>query len=228
MVLCKTIDNTKVTPNLEKGGSALELRERKKIAEYLFPSLFPVASDKSAMSKPGFNLHEGLSETASSLSYDGHVIHVKSANETFEVSHVFVATGVKYDLSAVEVLQSIYPKILLWREKFDLAWNDPADSEEGPSRAEEAILLWPYLGHNFEFQPRDEEDSWVTSVFYFNAASLLSCGLGGAAVPGLRWGCERLCDGITKQLYLEDLKHHHESLCLMFGEDCKRFNLPGI
>ena len=71
----------------------------------------------------------------------------------------------------------------------------------------------PYLGSAFELTERSSgEAPWLRGLFCFSFGGLLSCGLGGASISGMKYGVDRLVAGITRQLYLEDADVHFAAL----------------
>ena len=60
-----------------------------------------------------------------------------------------------------------------------------------------------------QLPPRDT----FQRVSHYTFGSLLSLGFGGGSISGMKYSVARLCNGITRSLFLEDSEHYFEALC---------------
>ena len=56
------------------------------------------------------------------------------------------------------------------------------------------------------------EAPWLCSIFNYTFGCLLSQGFGGASISGMKYSVPRLVEGITGQLYRDDINEHYHSL----------------
>ncbi|MBX3251879.1 MAG: NAD(P)/FAD-dependent oxidoreductase [Myxococcales bacterium] len=131
------------------------------------------------------------------------VLEVTTPKGTFHHDFVIVGTGFRTDLASRVELQAIEGHVARWEDRFE-----PPDGE----RVDE-LLRHPYLGSSFELTERAPgEAPWLRGIFCFSFGCLVSCGLGGASISGMKYGVDRLVGGITRQLYLEDAERHYAAL----------------
>jgi FAD-dependent urate hydroxylase len=161
----------------------------------------PKATYERATRHPGFALRGGSPWL--SVSEEGGVVKVVTPKGTFEHDFVIVGTGFRTDLAARPELAGIEPHVARWSDRF----------EPPPGEQNDELLRHPYLGPCFELTERAPgEAPWVHGIFNFSFGCLLSNGLGGASISGMKYGIDRLVSGITRQLYLEDADLHLEAL----------------
>ena len=118
------------------------------------------------------------------------------AGATFAFDFIIFATGFDTDLSVRAELAPIAHLIALWRDRFT------------PPRGEESDLLakHPYLGSAFEFMEREPGTApFLRRLHNFTFGAMLSAGLTGAAITGMRYGVPRLVRGLVGDLFREDL-----------------------
>lgn len=140
----------------------------------------------------------------------GDGLCVTTPHGTFALDFLIVGTGFLTDLSLRPELTALMPHIALWSDRYTPPENEQNDE----------LARHPYLGPHFEFQEKTPGSTpYLASVFNFTFGSLLSLGLGGASISGMKYGLPRLIAGITKQLYLEDSDRFYDSLCGYDVED---------
>lgn len=138
-----------------------------------------------------------------SVQFCGDEVCVTTPHGDFRFDFVILGTGFQTDLALRDELANFFPHIALWSDRYT-----PPPGEESADLARH-----PYLGPNFETQEKTPGDApYLASVFNFTFGALLSMGLGGASISGLKYSIPRLVAGITKQLYREDAGAHFESL----------------
>ena len=95
------------------------------------------------------------------------------------------------------------PQIALWRDRFT------------PPRGEESDVLgrYPYLGPAFEFMEREPGTApYMCRLHNFTFGAMVSLGITGAAITGLRYGVPRLVNGVVRDLFREDAAAHYRDL----------------
>lgn len=150
---------------------------------------------------PAIKVHHG--QPWLGVSHQAGRIVVRTPERHFELDHIIVAAGITTDLSARPELRILEPAIARWADRFVPAAED----------ADPDLLEFPYLGPHFEFvERRPGQVPHVSSVFNFTLGTLLSHGMSGSVIVGLRYGAERLARGIGSQLFLEDREAHLSSI----------------
>lgn len=159
----------------------------------------PRATFERASEHPDFHLHPG-SPWLAVEERDG-AVHVTTPRGPSEHDFVICGTGFRTDLATRPELRAIEGDVARWADRFTP--DDPV----------EELLRHPYLGGSFELTERDPGRApWLQGLFCFSFGGLLSCGLGGASISGMKYGVDRLVAGITRQLYLEDTDQHFAAL----------------
>jgi cation diffusion facilitator CzcD-associated flavoprotein CzcO len=112
----------------------------------------------------------------------------------FDLDYLIVGTGFRTDLSVRPELANLHSHIALWRDCFT--------PPEGDGHAD--LLNHPYLGPYFETQEKRPGDApYLHGLFNFTFGALLSLGLSGASISGMKYSVPRLVSGITRQFYRE-------------------------
>lgn len=133
---------------------------------------------------------------------NGHVKILSNTGE-FNVDYIIVGTGCVTDLSLRPELENVVDKIALWKDRFTPPENERNDD----------MLRHPYLGSHCEFTEKNPgEAPYLASIFNFTFGGLVSIGFGGASISGMKYSIQKLVNGITKQLYLEDAEAFYQSL----------------
>ncbi|HJL26938.1 MAG TPA: NAD(P)/FAD-dependent oxidoreductase [Polyangiaceae bacterium LLY-WYZ-15_(1-7)] len=141
---------------------------------------------------------------------EDEVVKVRTPHGVFEHDYVICGTGFRTDLASRPELSEVEQHIARWADRFT--------PPEGEAIAE--LLRHPYLGPSFEMTARDPEAApWLKGLFNYNFGCLLSLGLGGASISGMKYSVRRIVGGITKQLYLEDAATHLETLAAYDEKD---------
>jgi cation diffusion facilitator CzcD-associated flavoprotein CzcO len=140
---------------------------------------------------PNFTLHLGTQWR--DVVHTDELVHVRTATgQSMTFEYILIATGHDVDLRKRPELVNLADHVALWRDRFQ-------DTE-----GDDALGRFPYLGSGFEFLERSPGAApWINRVFNFTFASLLSTGLGGGSISGLKYGIRRLVDAITRQVYVE-------------------------
>jgi hypothetical protein len=131
------------------------------------------------------------------------IARVRSSNRRFEFDFMIFASGVEADLSARPELALFFEQIALWRDRFT-----PPSGEES-----EALARYPYLGQAFEFTERHRGTApFLRGLHNFTFGAMLSHGISGAAITGIKYGVRRLVNGIARDLFCEESATYYRDL----------------
>ncbi|MCB9632580.1 MAG: NAD(P)/FAD-dependent oxidoreductase [Sandaracinus sp.] len=161
----------------------------------------PRTTFERAAGHPDFHLHPGSPWTSVEERDDELVVTTPKGESRHD--YVICGTGFRTDLATRPELRSVETHVARWADRFEPPEGDAVDE----------LLRHPYLGSAFELTERSSgEAPWLRGLFCFSFGGLLSCGLGGASISGMKYGVDRLVAGITRQLYLEDADVHFAAL----------------
>ena len=128
-------------------------------------------------------------------------VHTQAGN--FRFDFIIFATGFETNLSARPELASIVDQIALWRDRFTPPAGEGSDLLAGH----------PYLGAAFEFIEREPGAApFLGRLHNFTLGAMVSLGVTGAAISGIRYGVPRLVDGLTRDLFREDASEYYRDL----------------
>lgn len=151
----------------------------------------PRRSFSEACALPGFRLHPATPWLSTSL--QGDDIEVSTPHGSLWFDHLILATGAVVDLESRPELEKLAPLVQRWSDVFS-----PAAGDEDTT-----LGALPYLDDGYGFVPKDPTDSWVRSVFAFNACSMVSHGPHSTSISGHRHAMPRLCRGVTRRLFVD-------------------------
>lgn len=168
----------------------------------------PSSTYHCAVNMPGFHMHPGT--PWQKTEWDGKQVRIQTPRGVMSADFLILATGFRTDLRLRPELMHIEPLVARWSDRFV-----PPEGEK-----DDDLLRHPYLGPSYELLERTAgQASYVSSVFAFNYAALLSHGFGAAGLTGFRYTVPRLVAGITRQLYCEDREHQLRELSTFDEED---------
>ncbi|MBU8899453.1 NAD(P)/FAD-dependent oxidoreductase [Corallococcus sp. M34] len=153
----------------------------------------PADTYRRAVGFPQFHLHPG-SPWLSVEAVEGRA-RVTTPQGVYLFDRLILGSGTVTDLSLRPELALLHPDIALWRDRF----------QPPPELAHADLSRHPYLSAHFEFQEKvPGRAPHVAAVFNYTFGCLLSLGLGGASISGMKYSLPRLVAGVTRQLYLDD------------------------
>lgn len=168
----------------------------------------PASTYHCAVNMPGFRMHSGT--PWQQTEWDGTQVRIQTPQGEMLADFLIFATGFRTDLRLRPELLHIEPLVARWCDRF----TPP------PGESDDALLRHPYLGPSYELLERTPGQApYVSSVFAFNYAALLSQGFGAAGLTGFRYTVPRLVAGITRQLYCEDRELHLHQLTAFDEKD---------
>ncbi|UPK31096.1 NAD(P)-binding domain-containing protein [Bradyrhizobium sp. 195] len=133
----------------------------------------------------------------------GGIARARSRDRSFDFDFVIFANGVEMDLSARPELALFYEEIALWNDRFT-----PPRGEES-----EALARYPYLGRTFEFTERHYGAApFLRALHNFTFGAMLSHGISGAAITGIKYGVRRLVNGIARELFCGEAAEYYRDL----------------
>ena len=115
---------------------------------------------------------------------------------------LIAGTGFVVDLAARPELARFHGQIACWSDRYR------------PPAGEEHYLLgaYPYLSPSFQFTEKAEGSApFLANVFSYTFAAMpsLAC---SAGISALKFGLDRIANGITRSLFVEDADLHLQSL----------------
>ena len=178
--------------------------ERWRIASHVLRTHQPPPQETfdRAVALDGFHMHEDAAWK--SVAMAGDEISVETVGgERFTFDFVIAATGHINDFSLRAETEALADKIALWRDRFT-----PPTGEEYPP-----LGTYPYLGRNFEFTEKNPGQApYLHHIHCFTLGTLPSLGMTGSSVTTMRFGVPRILEGLTRQLFQDDIEHHYQKI----------------
>jgi FAD-dependent urate hydroxylase len=143
-----------------------------------------------------------LGSPCESVRLKGDEILLTTPKGTERFDFLIAGTGFTVDFQARPELRRFASKIARWRDRYQ-----PPRGLESPSLGE-----YPYLSPNFQFTEKNlGEALYLKNIFSYTFAAMpsLAC---SAGISALKFGVERVVQGITRSLFLGDADHHLETL----------------
>lgn len=161
----------------------------------------PVDTLKRARAFTNFHLHPRSAWR--SLRLDGDSVVLETDAGLFATDFVIVGTGFVTDLALRPELAHVEEHIARWSDRY----TPPA------AERHDDLARHPYLGPHFEFTEREPGRApYLGTLHNYTFGGLVSLGLGGASISGMKYSAPRLVSGLTKSLFLEDSAAHFDSL----------------
>ena len=189
-------------PGFQHGYAALDDAARWRFYTYIFSEQVPPPYESVLRCEK----HEGFSIRFSEGWKDilkGPEVVTSKARYKFDA--VIISTG--FDVNLLE-----RPEISSFRDSIE-TWRSHVSKAQAKKFSEEA--RFPYLGDAFELQGKA---AGLGRVHVFNWGSTMSHGALAGDIPGIGIGANRLAQGITRDLFLEDAGAHYRKL-LAHNED---------
>lgn len=124
------------------------------------------------------------------------------AGDTLRADFLIVAVGFEVDFHKRRELAAFADQIALWRDRFPVPRG-----EEGS-----VVATYPYLGATFEFVEKVPGAApWLGRIRNFTYGAMVSMGLSGSAISGLKYAVPRVVHGITRALFVEDAAAFYDS-----------------
>ena len=203
-------------PGFLRHFSELKDEWRWKFMSYLLTlrEAFPKETWDRANRFKEFNIKTGAGWEDLRLNDERVAISTKKG--TFEADFLIFGTGFSIDLTHSEELSPHAHLIALWSDKF----------KETRKEGEESNLQsYPYLGDGFQFLEKLPGSAiWLKNVHLFSFGATMSFGPSGASINAMKFAVPKLVNAITRDLFLEDIDHHFES---MSSYNLPEFSLPG-
>lgn len=159
--------------------------------------------------------HESLDRIRSYTNFNLHAsVHIESCDKqgtavllttnrfSKEYDFIIVANGFRIDGSQQPELESIFNKILLWKDRQGI-----------PEGLIKGYGNFPYLGPHFEFIGKTKESALrLKNIYCYNFAATASHGLLSSDIPGIGYGASRLADGIAIDFFTENGEYYLQDL----------------
>jgi len=112
---------------------------------------------------------------------------------------LILGTGYTIDLLQRRELAPFAEKIALWRDAFT-----PPEAEKN-----DPVSTYPYLSPDLSFREKVPGTApFLKNIHNFTYMATASVGYSGASLTGMKYGIQRLLDGITSFLWLEDAGYY--------------------
>ena len=161
----------------------------------------PAPTFARATRHDGFTLHPGSPWEA--VRADGDEVVITTPHGTSRHDFIIAGTGFRTNLASRRELTEVAPHAATWADRYT--------APEALAHAD--MARHPYLGPGFQLVEKTPGAApWLGGIFNYTFGCLLSLGLGGASISGMKYSLPRLVGEITKQLYLEDIAIHYDSL----------------
>ena len=203
-------------PGFLRHFSELDNEWRWKFMSYLLTlrEAFPKETWDRANRFKEFNVQTGADWE--DLHIKDEKISILTAKGIFEADFLIFGTGFSIDLKHSKELSPHAHLIALWSDKFKRARKGDGESN---------LLSYPYLGDGFQFLERLPGSApWLKNVHLFSFGATMSFGPSGSSINAMKFAVPRLVHAITRDLFLEDIDHHFES---MTSYKLPEFSLPG-
>ena len=203
-------------PGFLRHFSELDNEWRWKFMSYLLTlrEAFPKETWDRANRFKEFNVQTGADWE--DLHIKDEKISILTAKGIFEADFLIFGTGFWIDLRYSKELSPHAHLIALWSDKFKRARKGDGESN---------LLSYPYLGDGFQFLERLPGSApWLKNVHLFSFGATMSFGPSGSSINAMKFAVPRLVHAITRDLFLEDIDHHFES---MTSYKLPEFSLPG-
>lgn len=161
----------------------------------------PADTYARAKQHAGFRLHPAAPWTK--VEARDNRVKITTPHGEHEVDYVIVGTGFVTDLGMRPELEHFSQEIQLWQDAYT-----PPDDLRHPD-----LERHPYLGPSFELIAKAGSSAdWLSNVYNYTFGCLVSLGLGGASISGMKYSLRRIVDGITRELYREQSEYTYGTL----------------
>ena len=124
------------------------------------------------------------------------------SGDRIRADFLIVAVGFEIDFHKRPELAALADRIAQWSDRFPIP----------PGEERSAVATYPYLGSTFELMEKQPGTApYLGRIRNFTYGAMVSMGLSGAAISGLKYAVPRLVHGITRSLFVEDAAAQYES-----------------
>ena len=148
------------------------------------------------------NFHIHLGSPIDALIWRDNQVWLSTPYGREPCDFVIVGTGLMTDLTARPELARFADRIALWSDRYT------------PPAGEDSATLggFPYLSGNFQFMEKSPGAApFLKHVFSYTFGAMPSLA-NSAGISQLKFGVERLVQGITRELFLDEADQHLEAL----------------
>lgn len=178
-------------PGFMRGFYSLTDHERYDFTRKVLESGVPPPQDSLNRLKRFSNFELIASCPVTSVAKSGRFAKIETAKGAILTDFIVLATGYRVDGSCRPEFASFFDKIKHWQDQMP---------EIAPKYGR-----YPYLGAHFEFLEKTPGSApYLANIHCFNFGSFLSHGRIASDLDGLHLGIERLVEGISIDLFLQD------------------------
>ncbi|MBE7562342.1 NAD(P)/FAD-dependent oxidoreductase [Acidithiobacillus sp. HP-6] len=136
------------------------------------------------------------------VSYKNNLIKLTAEAWEKEFDYLIIATGFIVDLSSRPELRNFHDVIATWGDKF----------KESTDPTKFGLERYPYLSSSFQFTEKLPGSApFLRRIYCYNYGAMMSLA-SNSSITVLKFGIDRLCYGITKELFLEDSNSFYNDL----------------
>jgi cation diffusion facilitator CzcD-associated flavoprotein CzcO len=118
-----------------------------------------------------------------------------SDGTTARFDFLVLGTGYVIDVRRRPELAAFADRIALWQDRFEAP-----QGEENP-----VVAAFPYLKPDLSFQEKQSGTApFLANIHNFTYSATASVGYSGASLTGMKYGIQRLLNGLTSYLWLQD------------------------
>lgn len=154
---------------------------------------------------PGAEIRQNAGWKSVRLSGEGGAREIEvetAAGDVLRVDFLIAAVGFAVDFHRRPELATLADRIALWSDRFAVP----------PGEERSVVATYPYLGSTFEFVEKTPGAApYLARLRNFTYGAMVSMGLSGSAISGLKYAVPRLVHGITRSLFVEDAATQYES-----------------
>lgn len=148
-----------------------------------------------------FVLHTGAPWTGARAE-DGRAL-VTTPDGDFAADFLICGTGIAMDYAARPELAAFHGNILTWADRYT-----PPEAERN-----DRLGAFPYLSPHYAFMEREPgRTPWIGAIRLFSIAATMSFGPSGSSINAMTTAIPRLVEGITRDLFREDVEDHWRAL----------------
>lgn len=158
---------------------------------------------------PSFAMHMASPVIAAAHDNGQTVLTMPDGDHAFDF--LIIGTGFGVDLAGRPELKRFADRIATWSDRY----QPPADE------AHPLLGGYPYLSDSFQFIEKTPGTApYLRHVFSYTYAAMPSLA-GSAGISALKFGLDRLCRGITRELFLADADRFYDDLAAYDEDELK-------
>lgn len=184
-------------PGFLYGFAFLSDQQRAQIMNVVLESGTPPPKETLQRVQTFSNFKIKSNVTIQSAKWIDQKIILETPVEDYSYDYVILATGFSVDAIKQPELREFSDDILLWKDK------------QGTCKR---IEKFPYLGKHFELMSKNQNTEFLSKIYCFNHATMLSQGMLSTDIGGISIAATRLAEGVTASFFQEQFESDFEWL----------------